>query len=337
MYMRVIVLPSCQRAAKRSARSQLRVGRAFLRRASIGAVVACAISTVAHAQSGTIAVTQSRVLPGTQTPPAAVVASTKRIPATGACGAARVCTPAWDLRLTGLTVDDTVVSPTGKVIARMTVENRGRVSSEASELRLCVAAGPQCVGEVAELTIPALQSGEKMEVVQPVASYAASDVSPPFTALARIDPDRISEESNRANNDASIKLRIEPAALVIDAFDVVPEVQHRASQVPVSIMVRNQSSVTPAAAATLQVTGYCNISSYRWGDSATRISIPALGPGERWSAAIAVRHPRAVTNDIYGGDVNCWLELGFSTPTDQQGERTRIARTYLLKRGAPNN
>ena len=94
-----------------------------------------------------------------------MVASTKRIPAAGAC-----CTPAWDLRLTGLTVNDTVISPTGKVIARMTVENQGRVNSETSELRLSVAAGLQCVEEVAELTIPALQSGEKLKVVQPVAS-----------------------------------------------------------------------------------------------------------------------------------------------------------------------
>lgn len=308
----------------------------LVQRVSLAAALAASLSSVAHAQSGTVAVTQSRVLPGAQTPSAAVVASTRRIPATGACGAARVCTPAWDLRLTGLTVDDTVVSPTGKVIARMTVENRGRANSEASELRLCVAAGPQCVGEVAELTIPALQSGEKLEVVQPVASYAGTDVSPPFTALVRIDPDRISEEANRANNDASIKLRIEPAALTIDAFDAVPEVQHRASQIPISVMVRNKSSVAGAAAATLQVSGGCG-AGYRWGDSATRIAMPALGPGERWSATVAVRHPIAVTNDKYGGDVGCWLELGFSTPSDPQGERTRVTRQYVLKRGASND
>ena len=301
----------------------------------LAAALVGSLSSMAHAQSGTVAVTQSRVLPGAQTSSAAVVASTKRIPATGACGAARVCTPAWDLRLTGLTVDDTVVSPTGKVIARMTVENRGRANSEASELRLCVAAGPQCVGEVAEVTIPALQSGEKLEVVQPVASYAGTDVSPPFTALVRIDPDRISEEANRANNDASIKLRIEPAALTIDAFDAVPDVQHRASQIPVSVMVRNKSTVAGAAAATLQVSGGCGISAI-WGDPATRIAIPALGPGERWSATIAVRHPNAVTNQ-WGTDTRCRLELGFSTPNDQLGERTRITRDYVLKRAASND
>lgn len=309
----------------------------FVQRVSLAAAITGVLSSVAHAQSGTVAVTQSRVLPGAQTPTAAVAASTKRIPATGACGAARVCTPAWDLRLTGLTVDDTVVSPTGKVIARMTVENRGRVNSEASELRLCVAAGPQCVGEVAELTIPALQSGEKLEIVQPVASYPGTDVSPPFTALVRIDPDRISAEANRANNDASIKLRIEPAALTIDAFDAVPEVQHRASQIPISVMVRNKSSVAGAAAATLQVSGGCGAGSIRWGDSATRIAIPALNPGERWSATVAVRHPIAVTNDKYGGDAGCWLELGFSTLSDPQGERTRVTRQYVLKRGASND
>ena len=307
----------------------------LVQRVSLAAALAGALSSVAHAQSGTVAVTQSRVLPGAQTPPAAVVASTKRVPATGACGAARVCTPAWDLRLTGLTVDDTVVSPTGKVIARMTVENRGRANSEASELRLCVAAGPQCVGEVAELTIPALQSGEKLEVVQPVASYAGTDVSPPFTALVRIDPDRISEEANRANNDASIKLRIEPAALTIDALDVVPEIQHRASQLPVSLTVRNKSSVAGAAAVTLQLSGECD--STRWGDSATRIAMPALGPGERWTASIAVRHPIAVANNRYNFDIKCGLELGFSTPADPQGERTRITRQYTLKRAASND
>ncbi|MCA2991885.1 hypothetical protein [Gemmatimonas sp.] len=311
----------------------------LVQRVSLAAALAGALSSVAHAQSGTVAVTQSRVLPGAQTPPAAVVASTKRVPATGACGAARVCTPAWDLRLTGLTVDDTVVSPTGKVIARMTVENRGRANSEASELRLCVAAGPQCVGEVAELTIPALQSGEKLEVVQPVASYAGTDVSPPFTALVRIDPDRISEEANRANNDASIRLRIEPAALTIDALDVVPEIQHRAGQLPVSVMVRNKSSVSGSPAVTMQVSGGCSAGGgvWKWGDAATRVAVPALGPGERWSASIAVRHPTAVVNPVNGLDAGCWLDLGFSTPSDPQGERTRITRQYTLKRAASND
>ena len=118
-------------------------------------------------------------------------------------------------------------------------------------------------------------------------------MSPPFTALVCIDPNRISEEANRTNKDASIKLRIEPAALTIDALDVVPEIQHRASQLPVRVMLPNKSSVSGSPAVTMRVSGGCSAAGgvWKWGDAATRLAVPALGPGERWSASIAVRYP----------------------------------------------
>lgn len=288
-----------------------------------------ALASSAAAQSGTVSIAQSRVIPGPARATTVAAPSIKRIAPTGTCGTTRVCTPAWDLRVVSFTVEDTVVSPTGSVVARLTAENRGKDASQASELRLCVASGSQCVGEAAEVTIPSLQSGERIEIVQPFKSYSSTDVAPPYTALARIDPERVSSEANRANNDASIKIRIEAGSLTIEAVDVVASVQDGASQLPVNVVIRNPSSVSAMPAATLQFRGNCV--NRGWGDAATRVAVPALGPGDRWTASINVRHPSAVTYLGYEGQ-NCKLVVGFVTPTDPNGERSQVERPYNVKR-----
>lgn len=304
------------------------VSRMWVRNLCGFALGVASVASSVGAQSATVSISQARVLPGATKPSSAATASVRRIPAVGTCGTSRVCAPAWDLRLVGLTLDDTVIAPTGQAVARMTVENRGKVASEASELRLCIASAAQCVGEAAEVTLPPLQSGERVEIVQPIKSYAGTDVPPPFTALVRIDPDRVTSETARGNNDASIKVRVEPPLLAIEAVDVVPVVQNHASQIPVNVIIRNGSSVAAAAAGTIQLSGDCGGS--RWGDQATRVAVPALGPGERWSASVAVRHSVAVTN-VQKFDMPCSLSVGLSTTADPAGQQSRVARNYVVK------
>lgn len=281
----------------------------------------------------TVLVVQERVLLGRAKATTVVESSTRRIPATTPCGPSRLCTPAWDLRVVGLTADDSTVAPNGMLAARFTVENRGKVSSDASEVRLCIASGPRCLSEATEVPLPILQPGERVAVTHPVPSYSGHDVAAPYSLLVRIDPDMATGEVNRANNDAMIgKIVIDTASLVIETFDVTPALRSDAKQVPVTLIVRNASKVASSRPASLQVGGVCGTNA-PWSDMGTRLSVPALGPDQAWSATVSVRHPSALIV-AYRDDMPCRLWTGVlpSTKPEAQLERSAaLLRPYVIQ------
>lgn len=284
----------------------------------------------AMSQSSTVVVLQSKIVGGSATGPAQADSGSRRTPATTACGTGRLCAQGWDLRITRFVLDDSVFAPNGFLQSRVTIENRGSQRSEISEARICVASGAQCVGEAAVLGIPALQSGEKLEIAQPIPSYSGNDVAPPYSVVATIDPDRATSEANRTNNEAMIRsVTLDTAVMSIDNFDVPPNLRKSAVQLPVSITVRNSSKVATMSSRAVQFGGWCY--GNRWGDVATRVKVPDLLPMQSWTAAIAIRDKRASSDGL--DNCQIWVSPLKSTRGDEkENQELRIRRDYNVLR-----
>jgi hypothetical protein len=225
-----------------------------------------------------------------------------RTRATTPCGTARLCVAGWDLRVVGVTLPDTLVGSGARVAAATVVENRGRLASPASEVRLCLNGYLQACGRpLATLPLPALASGERVRLAVPV---AVADLPPTgddrWTVAAVVDPDRATGEGDRTNNAGrSRPFALELPALQVLALEVPASVRRGARALPVTVRVRNASLVAPSPATELQLGDDARSCHYTWGNAAaTRVAVPALAPRQVWAASLVVR-------DDHIGDTGC--------------------------------
>ncbi|GLC28305.1 PEP-CTERM sorting domain-containing protein [Roseisolibacter agri] len=229
------------------------------------------------------------------------------------CGAARACAAGWDLRPV-LVATDSVAPAGGSLRTRVVIENAGRVAAPPSEVQLCVdlygraaygaARCPGIAGSALRVALPALGPGERVAFTRDLRmAPLTTAVNLPFAAVAVIDPERMTDEPHRANNGAGGgAVRGELPALTVAGLDPAPETQGVAAlrrPLVVELRVRNdgRAASTPPtevelrsdegrSVGNLQVCGH-------YGDPTTRLTVPPLAPGQRFTARIEITHPAA--------------------------------------------
>lgn len=290
-------------------------------------------ATSSYSQSNAVIVLQSRVTGGSGSAlNRPMDSSAKRVLGSTSCGTARLCAQGWDLRVVRIAVDDNVFAPGGFLQGHLAIENRGAAASEISEVRLCVSSGIQCVGEPATVSVPVLASGERLDLSQPIPAYGGRDVAPPYGVLAVIDPDKVTGESNRSNNEAVIRgVTLDTAALAVDVFEVPASLRDGASQLQAAVTIRNASRVASSPARSIQLGGWCGGYRTDWGDIATRVQIPPLGPSQSWSATLAIRHSGALKTSYPTCELRLTL-LQSNRPEEQEMPERRLVRPYKIER-----
>lgn len=208
---------------------------------------------------------------------------------TGACGVARACVAGWDLRVTRVALPGPLVPVGARVVVTAAVENRGRQPAPAAELRLCVAQLPlRGCGLVARgdardaVALPPLGPGERVVVRHALALPVSDREASGIAAAAEIDPDRTLGERAGADNAAvSAPATTRLPVLQLLAVDL-PADPRAGSAFPVTLAVRNVSTVAPSPATELQLSGalMCGTPRYQltFGGGPHRLAVPALAP-----------------------------------------------------------
>lgn len=214
---------------------------------------------------------------------------TTLVRATGACGAARACVPGWDLRVLRVALPGPLVPVGAAVVVTTEVENRGREAAPASELRLCFgeadffghpAGGAGCGRRMLDaVALPALPPGARAVVRHAVDLPNKTSEVEHWTMAAEVDPDNTLGERDRSNNaarSAETASRLPTLQILTAELPADPRV---GAPFPVTLAVRNTSTVTASPATDLQLegAGYC-AGGGSWGGGPNRVAVPALAP-----------------------------------------------------------
>lgn len=212
--------------------------------------------------------------------------------ATAACGTARLCVAGWDLRVLSVALPDTMLETGARVGVATVIENRGRAASPASELQLCWGDGESCVDRIQTLDVPALASGERVRIAQPVTlANLPRTAGDRWTVIAAVDPDNATGEANRANNAGRTRpFGIDRPALQFLALDLPPQTREGAKEMRVTVRIRNKAFIATSPATEVQFGGGARACGSNWGDGGTRLTVPALAPRQVWNATVIVHH-----------------------------------------------
>ena len=206
----------------------------------------------------------------------------------GACGVARACVPGWDLRVMRVTLPGPLVPTGAQVIVTTEIENRGRQPAPPSELRLCfgetkvfgVQQGSGCGRRMLDaVAVPGLAAGERVRVRHAVALPTNDHEAEGWTIAAEVDPDGTLGERDRSNNVArSAPTSSRLATLQFLSADATADGRVGAA-LPVTVSIRNTSTVSTSTATELQLEGYggCTATG-NWGGGPNRVAVPALAP-----------------------------------------------------------
>lgn len=222
---------------------------------------------------------------------------TVRIAPSGPCGASRVCSPGWDLRVVSVTLPASEIGAHSFVPITVEVENRGRTASPVSEVQLCAGdPGRPCTAKLDLVPLPSLASGERLRVVRRTTS---TDATGPLEVQAIIDPDHATAEANRSNNTgSSIPFAVLEPALEFVAIDPQPESTAEGYET-VTFAVRNPSTYVPSAPTKLlfqgPFTGRNNGALYT-------MDFPALAPRQilRTTVRVLIADANGNTGAVYG-------------------------------------
>ena len=215
-----------------------------------------------------------------------------------ACGTARACAAAWDLRIARISSADSVGAG-GLLRTTITLENAGRLAAPASEILLCVTAGgyrcENTPGGGVRIAIPALRSAEQLVVTRDLRVVAGRAAMGRTKVSAMIDPERRTGETIWADNYLTRDVQVELPDLAVSTLAPAPETQGvLAVNAPLVIDVRvtNRGRAVTAPATDVALSAgdsqgnntFCG----PWGDPDTRLPVPALAPGQAWTARVIV-------------------------------------------------
>lgn len=207
----------------------------------------------------------------------------------GACGVARACVAGWDLRVTRVALPGPLVPAGAQIVVTAEVENRGRQPAPPSELRVCFAdnfvfstGGAACGRQMLDaVAVPALAPGARAVVRHAVELPTKDREVERWAIAAEIDPDSTLAERDRTNNAArSTETASRLPTLQLLTADV-PGEGRAGTALPVTVRVRNTSTVATSAPTDLQLEGYaaCNPGPMtNWGGGPYRLAVPALAP-----------------------------------------------------------
>lgn len=202
------------------------------------------------------------------------------------CGPQRACAAGWDLRVVSVTLPGPEVPAGAPFVARVEVENRGRVAAPASEATLCLTrytseacAKPETV--VAIVPLPTLGPGERAVIRRTAEVPERALETQGWIVVAEVDREGATPEASRANNvgrSAAVAARL--PALQFHTVEL-PEAPRVSAALPVTLRLRNTSAVAASRPTDLQLAGYveCGLSSAAWGGGPNRVAVPAIGPG----------------------------------------------------------
>lgn len=221
-----------------------------------------------------------------------------RTPAAGACGVARVCVGGFDLRVLRVAVPGPLVPAGARIVVATEVENRGRLAAPVSELRLCVVQVPQshCGRMMLDaVPLPALAPGERVLVRHALELPTKDREASNWAVAAEVDPDHTLGERDVTNN-AAVSTPTASRLPVLQLLTVdLPADARAGAAFPVTVAVRNTSTVASSPATDLQISGGlgCPSPIYQvtFGGGPYRLAVPALAP--RQTATYRVLLPDA--------------------------------------------
>lgn len=203
------------------------------------------------------------------------------------CGPTRSCVAGWDLRALSILAPTDTVPETQAFPVTVTVENRGKVASPASEIAVCLAAEYQsipteCRRHLALIELASLLPGERAVIKQAVRLNAEES---DFRIAAFIDPDNGTGETNRGNNVvATNRMSSESPEIEWLAFDVPGTVRPNAP-IPVRLRIRNRSF--HASTSPLEV-GFFGAGYFLPQDARFVLAVPAIGPRQIMTVELLV-------------------------------------------------
>lgn len=260
----------------------------------------------------------------------------------GTCGVSRVCAPGWDLRVARVALPGPLVPTGGTVVITAEVENRGRQPAPPSEVRFCfaqagfatlsdqVGCGRRMLDAVA---VPALAPGEHALVRHAIELPVKDHEVEGWAVEAEVDPDNTLGEHDRSNNAA----RSAQAASRLPTLQMltadVPAEGRAGTPLPITVAVRNTSTVATSPATELQLAGnlWCvGGVSASWGGGPNRVAVPALAPRQVVTYHLLVPDAarcRSAVSEPY---------LALTLDPDRrahwgQGHEREIRRTYTVR------
>lgn len=208
-----------------------------------------------------------------------------RTPAVGACGAARTCVAGFDLRVLRVTLPGPLVPAGARIVVTTEVENRGRIAAPVSEIRLCLVQLPQtsCGRMMLDaVPLPALGPGEHIVVRHALELPTKDRETTNWAVAAEVDPDRTLGERDVTNN-AAVSAPTAGRLPTLQLLTVdLPTDARAGAALPVTLAVRNTSTVASSPATDLQISGGlgCPSPIYQvtFGGGPYRLAVPALAP-----------------------------------------------------------
>lgn len=221
-----------------------------------------------------------------------------RTPAVGACGAARTCVAGFDLRVLRVALPGPLVPAGARIVVTTEVENRGRIAAPVSEIRLCLVQLPQtsCGRMMLDaVPLPALGPGEHVVVRHALELPTKDRETTNWAVAAEVDPDRTLGERDVTNN-AAVSAPTAGRLPTLQLLTVdLPTDARAGAALPVTLAVRNTSTVASSPATDLQISGGlgCPSPIYQvtFGGGPYRLAVPALAP--RQTATYRVLLPDA--------------------------------------------
>lgn len=208
-----------------------------------------------------------------------------RTAAIGACGVARACVPGWDLRVVRVALPGALVPAGARVVVTTEVDNRGRQQAPVSELRLCFAQLTQrgCGRAMLDaIALPALGPGERVLVRHAIELPTKDRETSDWAVAAEIDPDHTLGEHDVTNN-AAVSAPTSSRLPTLQLLTVdLPADARAGTPFPVTLAIRNTSTVASSPATEVQISGVliCPSPIYQltFGGGPNRLAVPALAP-----------------------------------------------------------
>lgn len=189
-----------------------------------------------------------------------------------ACGAQRVCVSGYDLRVLGVTVPDSVLGISTLAVATVSLDNRGRSASPASEMVVDFD-GKNAV----RVDLPSFPSGARASVRVPLQVPQHPDQNTHVRAV--LDPESIPGDKRSDNNETrSAGLRLEMAQFAWQKL-TAPDTAQPNRFITLHATVKNASraAITPAATVVIYNINYAPTQSC--GGKSAAFDVPPLVPG----------------------------------------------------------
>ncbi|MBA3670401.1 MAG: hypothetical protein H0W68_00060 [Gemmatimonadaceae bacterium] len=211
---------------------------------------------------------------------------TVRVTPTTRCGKGRICAPGYDLRAVALSAAGPELPAATPARLTVSIENRGTATSPTSEFEVCQSSGSSdapCDKRLDVISIPPLLSGEAIRFTRAFQLDAGTR-----WLIARIDPDRATEETNRTNNVVALAVKLTHPALALISVEV-PRTSPLNRPLPLVFHIRNKSLVASSLSTEMELaqsSGFWGCDDPTGTASTRRFPVPALGP--RQSVTIGI-------------------------------------------------